>query len=74
MPDYDQWARSIADPQGAAELFDAKLRTAVELFMARQISDDVFRGSLYALHFRGQMLANEFRYHDTNRHEKEMRT
>jgi hypothetical protein len=55
-------------------VFDAKLRTAIDLFMTRQISDDVFRASLYALHFRGQMLANEFRYHDTNRHEKEMRS
>ncbi len=73
MPDYDAWANSIRtrDWQDSGERWDFRLQTAISQFYAREISDDVFRALLYALQFRGQILACEFRYHEQERHDRE---
>lgn len=60
--------RNFQDPQGAAEIFRAKLEAAVAEFNVRTISDDVFSASLYALGFRANRLREEFRYYDELRH------
>jgi hypothetical protein len=54
------------DPD-AVERWRWKLNRAIEEFMARRWSDDVFRATLYSLGFRGNRLNDEFRYHEANR-------
>jgi hypothetical protein len=66
MPDYDAYLRSKIDPDATA-LWDYRLGVAVAQYRAAQISPVVFRASLYALGFRGQILESEFRYHEANR-------
>lgn len=58
------------DPQGADEIWRAKFATATEEFQAGAISEDVFRASLYALGYRGQGLACEFRHQDQLKFER----
>lgn len=52
-----------SDPQGAAEIWQAKLDTAIEAYAACEISEDVFSGTLFALGFRGQELRSELALH-----------
>jgi len=79
MPDYDEWARSIGDPPTVAEIWREKLKLVTDQFMARQISDAVFRRHLCILGFHGVHLDCEFRLLDSIRnhgegHRRELET
>ena len=57
------------DPVGFAEIEKAKLDAAVQEFMDRRISDDVFKALLKCRGFRGTGLRDEFNYWDMTRYQ-----
>lgn len=73
MPDFDHWRRQLADPQAVAEMREIKRQANLKAFMAREISDDVFRAYLYGTGLRGAELATIFTAHWTDRYDAEKR-
>ena len=61
------------DPQGYSETRRAKRAQALADFMARRMSEDVFRAFLYGEGHRGAELAVLFRAHYQDRYDREER-
>lgn len=56
------------DPEGAAEIWRAKMDAASHEFCHSGMSEAVFTATLYQLGFRGSRLNEEFRYWDWKRY------
>jgi hypothetical protein len=59
-----------SDPVGYAEIERHKLDVAIEQFLSRQITGDVFMACLFARGFRASRLRDEFSYWDQVRHQQ----
>lgn len=51
------------DPQGAAEIWQARYDAAISAFLSGVISLDVFGAQLYSLGFRGAEIQSEINLH-----------